>query len=134
MLIAPAVHGGAGLVGKDLYAEGKDDQVGLVLRDQFQQADDLTPWGQVIGANLVALRGAERRTRAVFTAGSCAQWPPGCSVTLLVVAGQAGALACRLSLDAGVSRGSVARYEWVAISSAACWASMSQGACPPGIS
>jgi hypothetical protein len=47
---------------------------------------------------------------------------------------QVDASGYRLSLGVGVRCGSVARCEWVAISSAAWWASTSQGACPPGIS
>jgi len=58
---------------------------------------------------------------------------PGCSVNI-VVAGQAGALACGLSPGAGLRCGPGARCEWVAISSAAWRAPASQGACPPGIS
>src|SRR6516165_1737143 len=49
-----------------------------------------------------------------------------------VVADQAGAFAGRLSPGVGVRRGPLVR--WVVISSAAWWASMSQGACPPGTS
>ena len=52
----------------------------------------------------------------------------------LVVIDQVGAFAGRLSPGAGPRCGPVARREWVAISSAACWASTSQGACPPGTS
>jgi DNA-binding CsgD family transcriptional regulator len=57
---------------------------------------------------------------------------PACR--LCTVADQVDAFACRLSPSAGPRCGPVARCEWVAISSAACWASASQGACPPGTS
>ena len=50
------------------------------------------------------------------------------------VAGQADAFACRRWPGAGVRCEPGARCEWVTISSAACWASASQGVCPPGTS
>ena len=50
----------------------------------------------------------------------------------LVVIDQVDAFAGRLPPAWG--GGPVARREWVAISSAACWGSTSQGACPPGSS
>ena len=50
----------------------------------------------------------------------------------VVVADQGDAFAGRLWPSVGVRCGPVVR--WVAISSATCLASMSQGACPPGTS
>ena len=69
------------------------------------------------------------RTRRARGQGPCVQ--PPCR---LCAVDQVDAFACRLSPGAGLRCGPVARCEWVAISSAACRASTSQGACPPGTS
>ena len=85
----------------------------------------------VIGAGARVRRDPRQVSVGLSAAQSAAMHPP---CRLCAVAGQAGAFACRLSPGAGVRCGPVARCAWVAISSAACWASASQGACPAGIS
>src|SRR5262249_43582213 len=79
-------------------------------------------WSGMISGREFSLSASSRLPGREARAG-----PSDARLTLVVI-DQADAVAGRLWPAWG--RGPVVRREWVAISSAACWGSTSQGACP----